>query len=138
VPQPSRHRATAQGAAVREALTEEGGFRSAQEVYARLRAAGNSVGLSTVYRHLQAFADQGLADVIHTPDGETTYRFCGDSAQRAHHHHHLVCRGCGRAEEIEGRGIERWAANVGEKYGFTDVDHTVEVFGVCAACKSAR
>jgi Fur family transcriptional regulator, ferric uptake regulator len=136
VPQPTRHRATAQGAAVREALLDEGGFRSAQEVYARLRSAGNSVGLSTVYRHLQSFADQGLADVIHTPDGETTYRFCGRSERRAHHHH-LVCRGCGRAEEIEGRGLERWAATTAAKYGFTDVDHTVELFGLCAACAAA-
>lgn len=121
---------------MREALVEEKGFRSAQEVYAALRSAGNSIGLSTVYRHLQAFADQGLVDVIYTSDGETTYRFCGGSTRNSHHHH-LVCRGCGRTEEIEGRGIERWATNVAAKYGFTDVEHTVEVFGLCAACNPA-
>ena len=122
---------------MRAALIDEDGFRSAQEVYARLRAAGNSVGLSTVYRHLQAFADRGLVDVIHTADGETTYRFCGESGTSSHHHH-LVCRSCGRAEEIEGRGIERWATTVAEKYGFTDVDHTVELFGVCDRCTKRR
>jgi Fur family ferric uptake transcriptional regulator len=130
-----RQRSTRQGGAVRDALREAGGFRSAQDVYTTLRADGSSVGLSTVYRHLQAFADDGIVDVIHTPDGETTYRYCGESPQR--HHHHLVCRDCGRAEEIEGRAIEKWADAVADKFGYTEVDHTVELFGRCAGCTSA-
>jgi Fur family transcriptional regulator, ferric uptake regulator len=128
-----RQRSTTQGSAVRDALLEQSGFRSAQDIYATMRAGGRAVGLSTVYRHLQSFVDQGLADVIHTPDGETTYRYCGGSARKGHHHH-LVCRSCGRAEEVEGRAVERWAAGVAEKHGYVDVDHTVEVFGVCADC----
>lgn len=131
--QPAAHRVTVQRDAVRAELADATSFRSAQDIYASLRARGSSVGMSTVYRHLQAFADDGLADVIHTPGGETTYRLCGEgSAPR--HHHHLVCRGCGRAEEVEGRAVERWASGVAEKYGFTSVDHTVEVFGLCADC----
>ncbi len=128
-----RQRSTQQGAAVRDALLSQEGFRSAQDVYATLRADGQAVGLSTVYRHLQSFADQGLADVIQTPDGEATYRFCGSSSS-PRHHHHLVCRRCGRAEEVEGRSVERWATDVAAKYGFTEVDHTVELFGVCGSC----
>jgi len=127
------HRATAQGAAVRDTLTAQDGFRSAQEVYAALRADGQKIGLSTVYRHLQALTEAGAADVIHNPDGETTYRFCGD-ATAAGHHHHLVCRSCGRAEEVAGRAVERWADEIAERYGYTDVDHTIEVFGICREC----
>ena len=129
-------RATRQGEAVREALRVAGGFRSAQDVYATLRGEGGSVGLSTVYRHLQNLVEDGVVDVIHTADGEATYRFCGDTAT-GHHHHHLVCRQCGRTEEIEGRAIERWAGEVADQYGFTEVDHTVELFGVCPSCSSA-
>lgn len=130
----TKPRATRQGAAVKEALNQAGGFRSAQDVYATLRAGGENVGLSTVYRHLQAFADESLVDVIHTPDGETTYRYCGQAVER--HHHHLVCRQCGRTVEIEGRGIEKWAHSIADKYGYTEVDHTVELFGLCPACTS--
>ena len=129
---PTAHRATTQGAAVRDALTAQEGFRSAQEVYASLRADGHKIGLSTVYRHLQALSENGAADVIHNPDGETTYRFCGDTT--AGHHHHLVCRSCGRAEEVAGRAVERWADEIAEKYGYTQVDHTIEVFGICRDC----
>ena len=118
---------------MRDALREAGGFRSAQDVYAVLRSEGGSVGLSTVYRHLQSLVDDGVVDVIHTPDGEATYRFCGEAGDSGHHHH-LVCRQCGRTEEIEGRAVERWAGEVAEVHGYTDVDHTVELFGRCAEC----
>ena len=127
-----RHRATRQGSAIKDALRDAGGFRSAQDVFAALRAQGESVGLSTVYRHLQALADDGAVDAIQSPDGETTYRYCGEDGTG--HHHHLVCRVCGRAEEIEGPAIEKWAAQVARAHGYTDVDHTVELFGTCAAC----
>lgn len=130
-------RATAQGAAVREALRAEHGFRSAQDVYSALRSAGHKIGLSTVYRHLQAFTDDGVVDAIHNADGETTYRLCGDQ-EAGHHHHHLVCRDCGRAEEVEGRAVERWADDVARKFGYADVDHTVEIFGRCPDCTRSR
>lgn len=130
-----RQRNTRQGGAVRAALQAAAGFCSAQDVYATLRAQRQAVGLSTVYRHLQSLVDDGLADVIRTPDGETTYRYCGEAAQG--HHHHLVCRRCGRTEEIEGRAVEQWAREMSQRYGFTDLDHTVELFGTCAECSAS-
>jgi Fur family transcriptional regulator, ferric uptake regulator len=136
-PSPSAkpQRTTRQGGAVRDALAHLDGFRSAQDVYASLRSSGDTIGLSTAYRHLQGLADAGEADVIHTAAGETTYRLCGGSGTDApHHHHHLVCRVCGTAVEVEGRAVETWAAQVAAQQGFTEVEHTVEVFGVCPAC----
>lgn len=128
-------RATRQGTAVRTALEEQQGFRSAQEVFTTLRSQGHKVGLSTVYRHLQVLTEQGLADAIHSPDGETTYRFCGDPTG---HHHHVVCRICGRAQEVEGKAIERWANQVAARHGYTDLDHTIEIFGTCNSCARGR
>ncbi|WP_116245002.1 Fur family transcriptional regulator [Nocardiopsis sp. FIRDI 009] len=115
---------------VRQALTGSTGFRSAQDLYADLRAEGSKIGLTTVYRALQALSDSGEVDVLRTDDGEAVYRAC-DSEQ---HHHHLVCRKCSTAVEIEGPAVEKWAAEVGAKHGFTGVTHTVEVFGTCGEC----
>ncbi|MGC4112227.1 MAG: transcriptional repressor [Nocardioides sp.] len=126
-------RRTSQGAAVRDALGEQDGFQSAQDIYASLRARGLRIGLSTVYRHLQSLTELGIADSIHTPDGETTYRLCGTAP--AGHHHHVVCRVCGRAQEVEGRAIERWANESALRHGYTDVDHTIEIFGICPSCQ---
>ena len=119
---------TRQRVAVREELARESAFRSAQDVHARLRAAGTRIGLTTVYRALQSMADTGEVDVLRQPDGESVYRRC--STPR--HHHHLVCRKCGRTVEVDGPAVERWADKVAAEHGFSEVEHTVEVFGTCA------
>ncbi len=124
-------RTTRQGDLVRDELGAKDTFRSAQSIFSALRTGGATVGLSTVYRHLQALADGGDADVLQAPDGEALYRLCG---QTTHHHHHLVCRDCGRTVEVEGRAVERWASAVARENGFVEVDHTIELVGRCAAC----
>jgi Fur family transcriptional regulator, ferric uptake regulator len=127
---PGGVRATRQAAAVRAELAGRPGFTSAQDLHAELRRRGVGVGLTTVYRHLQSLADAGMVDILRTPDGEAVYRVCRTDA----HHHHLVCRSCGRTVEIEGREVERWTRRVADAEGFVDVDHTVEITGTCATC----
>ena len=126
-------RTTRQRTAVAEVLARVDGFRSAQELHDQLRHDGASVGLTTVYRHLQALADAGQIDMLRTDGGEAVYRRCPTES----HHHHLVCRECGRSVEVEGPEVEAWAASVAAAHGFSHVSHTVEVFGTCAACAGA-
>lgn len=115
-------------------LIEADGFRSAQDVYAELRSRGQGVGLSTVYRRLNLLVELGRADVVHLGEGETQYRLCGTTpaANGSDHHHHVVCRACGRSVEVSGPEIEEWAERVAAAAGYTEVTHTLEVFGLCA------
>jgi Fur family ferric uptake transcriptional regulator len=122
---------TRQQAAVADLLDKCDDFTSAQTVHARLREAGEGVGLATVYRTLQAMVEAGTVDMLRTDDGEAVYRACS-----THHHHHLVCRDCGRTVEVEGPAVERWTDRVAAEHGFTDVTHTLEIFGTCADCSS--
>lgn len=125
-------RSTKQRTAVIAALNELADFQSTQEIHEYLRERGDSVGLTTVYRTLQALSAAGEVDVILREDGESVYRLCSDA-----HHHHLVCRQCGHTVEVEGPTVERWADSVSAKHGFTDVSHTLEIFGMCAECTAA-
>jgi Fur family ferric uptake transcriptional regulator len=125
-------RATRQRAAVSAMLDRLSDFRSAQEIHEQLRRAGEGIGLTTVYRTLQALADAGEVDVLRTGSGEAVYRRCAS----VEHHHHLVCRRCGRTVEIEGPDVESWAERVADEHGFSDVSHTVEIFGLCRDCDS--
>lgn len=122
-------RPTRQRQIVSDAMSELTEFRSAQEIHALLASRGETVGLATVYRTLQLLADNGTLDVVRSDAGEAFYRRCSSS-----HHHHLVCRSCGRTVEIEGPAVERWANGVAREHGFTDVSHTLELFGSCADC----
>lgn len=123
-------RETRQKKALAAVLDETEAFRSAQDLHADLRARGEAVGLTTVYNQLRALADTGQVDTLRTDEGETLYRRCGS----AHHHHHLVCRSCGAAVEVEGPEVERWADRVAGRHGFVDISHTVEIVGTCASC----
>ncbi len=127
---PAPARSTRQRAAVADLLSRVDGFRSAQELHELLRSEGASVGLTTVYRHVQALAEAGQVDVLRHEDGEAVYRACGTGG----HHHHLVCRDCGRSVEVEGPAVEAWTDDVAAQHGFTDVQHTLEIFGTCRDC----
>lgn len=129
---PGTRRPTRQQSAVIDELGTGQEFVSAQELHQRLRATGSTVGLATVYRTLSTLAEAGDIDVLRTDEGEAVYRRCSTG-----HHHHLVCRGCGRTVEIEGPAVERWADAVAAEHGFTDVEHTLEIFGSCASCAAA-
>ncbi len=123
-------RGTRQAAALVAALDNLPGFCSAQQIHAELRRRGEHIGLTTVYRHLQVLSDEGSVDSIRDDNGETLYRQCVTSG----HHHHLTCRNCGRSVEVEGRAVEQWAERVARDAGFTEVGHTVELFGLCPDC----
>jgi Fur family ferric uptake transcriptional regulator len=127
----ARMRATRQAAAVDAALRDADGFRTAQDLHGELRRRGEAVGLTTVYRHLKSLADAGEIDVVLRPDGESQYRLCRPVEPGAGHHHHLVCRECGRSVEVEGPEVEEWAGRVAAAAGYTQVTHTLEVFGLC-------
>ena len=124
-------RATRQRAAIIALLDTVDEFRSAQELHDELRRRGENIGLTTVYRTLQSLSSADLVDMVRTDTGESMYRRCeGDD-----HHHHLVCRNCGSAVEVSGREVEAWAAEVAQAHGFSDVNHTIELFGTCAQCR---
>ena len=124
-------RNTRQRRAVADLMEDLDGFRSAQQIHALLEDRGDNVGLSTVYRTLQALADADEVDALRSDDGETLYRRCSRG-----HHHHLVCRDCGRTVEVEGPTVEKWADRVAEENGFVDISHTLEIFGTCGSCRS--
>ena len=125
----TRH--TWQRAAIRDLL--EGGeeFRTAQQLHDQLREVGAKVGLATVYRTLQGLVDAVEVDAVRTPDGQVAYRAC---AGRARHHHHLICRSCGRTVELELQEVEGVIAALAARHGFSEVQHELELYGVCSAC----
>jgi Fur family ferric uptake transcriptional regulator len=122
-------RNTWQKDAVRTELGSAKGFVSAQELHLNLKNAGSTIGLATVYRALADLANQNEADSLQSKDGELLYRACGTE-----HHHHLICRKCGKTVEIEAEKVEAWADEVAKEHGFTKPSHTIDIFGDCGNC----
>ncbi|WP_404444712.1 transcriptional repressor [Microbacterium marinum] len=118
---------------VRSALAGAPGFVSAQDLHAELRGENTGIGLATVYRALANLAATGEADQLQSPDGEAIYRACASTG----HHHHLICRVCGKAVEIQATEVETWAQATAVAHGFTQAEHVVDIFGTCADCTAA-
>jgi len=123
-------RNTKQREEVWQALEHRPDFVSAQELHQALREKGSTIGLATVYRTLNALAEEGSADAL-TLEGENLYRACSPG-----HHHHLICRHCGKTTEIEATAVEAWAKNVAAQHGYSDPQHIVDIFGTCPSCSS--
>src|SRR5919204_4791144 len=115
-------RITAARRLVLETLAREPHDATAQEIHARLRAAGNPVGLATVYRTLTLLQERGAVDTLSHRPGESCYRICAPG-----HHHHLVCSRCHRVEELTECELDDWLAGVTEKHGFRPTSHSLEV-----------
>ena len=126
-------RSTRQRDAIQAALERTPRFLSAQDLHQDLRRTGDRVGLTTVYRTLQSLAATGEVDVLVNTDGEAIYRRC----RSEDHHHHLVCRACGRSVEVASDEVERWAGETARRYDFTAVTHTAELYGLCGRCTAS-
>lgn len=126
----SRPRTTRQRTAVADILARTEEFRSAQQIHTALAEEGTKIGLATVYRTLAGMAESGEVDQVRSTEGETLYRRCRDTT----HHHHVVCRNCGRTVEVSGGALEAWIAEVSAETGFTGLEHTAEFFGLCPEC----
>ncbi|MBL6593353.1 MAG: transcriptional repressor [Candidatus Aquiluna sp.] len=125
----SERRNTWQKTAVLEQLSNTDEFVSAQELHQKISQSGKKLGLTTVYRALTEMVKQGMADSLSISDGEMRYRICTPE-----HHHHLICRVCGKTVEFDMPGFEELALQVAKANGFTELSHQIELFGVCKDC----
>jgi len=125
----SERRNTWQKTAVLEQLSNTDEFVSAQELHQKISQSGKRLGLTTVYRALTEMVEQGMADSLSISDGEMRYRICTPE-----HHHHLICRLCGKTVEFDMPGFEELALEVAKANGFTELSHEIELFGVCKDC----
>ncbi len=111
-------------------LREARQYLSAAEIHARLERESAEVSLSTVYRTLEFLRAQGAVSQRTDEAGETTYLSCdGD------HHHHAICRGCGRVEDVDCEAIDQFTEDLDQHNGFLLESHSMEFFGRCRACR---
>jgi Fur family transcriptional regulator, ferric uptake regulator len=119
---------------VQQALTDNPGFVSAQLLHARMLIGGRRIGLNTVYRVLRDLVDAGKVDVMRDPAGGQLFRLRPGSR----HSHYLFCRACGYSIPIASEFVEHWASTAGEAHGFVNVEHTIELIGICSECSDAK
>jgi Fur family ferric uptake transcriptional regulator len=105
---------------------------SVEEVYGLVKQVDPELGLATVYRTLDLFADLNILQKINFGDGKSRYEINNEDE---HHHHHLICIKCGKVEEFEDDLLETLETVIHKKNNFKIIDHEVKFFGYCQDCK---
>ena len=103
---------------------------SAEEVYKELVEAGEDVGLATVYRVLSQFASAGILIRRNFEHGTALFEL-----DDGHHHDHLICVMCGKVVEFIDEEVEKRQFEIAQKHGYSLVDHSMALYGVCPACR---
>jgi Fe2+ or Zn2+ uptake regulation protein len=103
---------------------------TAEQLYAELAEQVPSLSAATVYDTLDLLDELGLIRRVSTPRGATTY----DS--RIDDHHHLVCRACGRIEDLDAAVDTAAAENAARAAGFAPGFAQLTVSGLCSGCRA--
>lgn len=103
---------------------------TAQEVF-ELAISSHPKGMnfSTVYRNLEILTQINILNKVVIGPGLSGFELTNLNQ----HHHHLICKSCGRTSTINFCPFEALNPEVME--GFEPTDHKFEVYGYCKSCK---
>jgi Fur family ferric uptake transcriptional regulator len=104
---------------------------TALELEDELRRRRIRVGRASVYRALELLEELRLVQRIEAARGIAGYERIDPDG---HHHHHAICRRCGRMEPFEDRRLERAIGQVSEQVPFDVAEHEVVLRGLCERC----
>ena len=96
---------------------------SAEDVYRALLAAGEDVGLATVYRVLTQFETAGLVTRHHFETGHSVFELA-----KGEHHDHMVCVSSGEVVEFTDTIIEQRQREIASEHGYELIDHSLVLY----------
>ncbi len=95
------------------------------------RQLDHQLDRASVYRTITLFEQLGY--IRRVPRG---WKYLIELSDRfSHHHHHLLCRICGKTVEINNdHNLEAVLSKMTESYGYSDLIHELELTGICEHC----
>ena len=126
----SGRRVTGARLALTRLIDDQEGHFTAADLLGDARRRRMRVGRATVFRTLDLLTDIGALERLDLPTGEHAYVAC----EPGEHHHHIVCRVCGRTVDFEDAGLLSVVTEIGRQSGFQIESHRLELYGLCPEC----
>jgi len=123
---------TPQRAAIYQLLAGTQSHPTAEDLFRQVRHRHPMISPNTVYYTLAALRKAGLVHEVNYWHDRS--RFDANMAP----HHHLICLGCRRIQDVADEALDRLSVSRRERMGFAVVEHRVEFRGYCAACDGRR
>lgn len=118
---------------IAEVLAEANDHPDVPELHRRVAARDETVSLSTVYRTVKRFEEQGILERHAFQDGRARY----EKASKKHHDH-LIDLATGKVIEFRSEEIERLQAEIAQRLGYELVGHRLELYARPAATTALR
>ena len=118
--------------AVAELIARRTGHFTAADLLSDATRSGLRIGRATIFRNLELFTELGALERLDLPSGEHAYVAC----EPEQHHHHVVCRLCGRSAEVGDSGLQSVVSEIARRSGYSIDAHRLELFGICAQCRA--
>jgi len=122
---------TGQRSRILDVFLSTTGHISAYELHALIKKRYSNIGFSTVYRTLRIFVESELAREVNFGDGQARY----EKAFKKRTHGHIICTGCGKAEEFISEAIESEQDQIIAKFAYKPQGYRFEIYGLCRACQ---
>jgi Fur family transcriptional regulator, ferric uptake regulator len=92
---------------------------------------------SSAYRNVTALIEAGVVRRVAGADDHGRFELSEEVS--GHHHHHLVCRSCGKVEDVAPserleRAIGEAVRSIGDDHGYRVSEHRIELVGLCPEC----
>ena len=109
---------------------------TAEDIYELVKEDYPEIGLATIYRTLQLLLEMQLVDRINLDDGCVRYEIGTliEGGEGKHHHHHLICKSCGKVWSFEDDLLEELESYIERKTDFHVLDHELKFYGQCKEC----
>lgn len=113
-----------------DAVMACGGHFDADDLFLRMKSGGSKVSRATVYNTLDKLTLCGI--ISRYRFGERLARY--ELMYGNEHHHHLICRSCGRIEEFIDKRVDRFARDAARMMHFDFQDAVLHIYGLCKEC----
>ena len=127
-----RHRVTPKVRATIGLFLKSGCLLDPFEVQARLQKQFKGIALPTIYRIMEKLAECGILVTAANADRQLRYFICREI--EAGHHHHFICRKCGKVEEVNLCLMEEVSKYVHRQLKAVVESHFLQIEGLCVKC----
>ena len=116
---------TDQRKVIAQVMSKSNDHPDVDELYNRVSKIDAKISIATVYRTVKLFEEAGILAKHDFKGGKARYEAMIES-----HHDHLIDIKSGEIIEFVDEEIEKLQKKVAEKYGYTLVDHKLELYGI--------
>ncbi|TDK35318.1 transcriptional repressor [Rhizobium deserti] len=118
-------RMTDQRRVIARILQESDDHPDVEELYRRSSKVDPRISISTVYRTVKLFEDEGIIERHDFRDGRSRYETVPDE-----HHDHMIDVKTGTVIEFRSAEIEALQERIAREHGFRLVGHRLELYGI--------